>query len=324
MDKQCEIVQDLLPLYIDKACSGASARMVEGHLPQCPVCTGVYEEMKKDTCEKVLEAEAKSVVGQHAKLQKRKSLLVGAVLAGILCIPILVCLIVNLAVGHGLDWFFIVLTSLLVFASLTVVPLVAEKQKGVYTILSFTGCLLLLLLTCAIYTGGSWFPVAGTAVVFGLAVPFLPYIVYNVPLMPFWQKNRGLLVLGTDTALLALMLVCIGIFGTGGSYWRLMPAIALYHVGYVWLVFAVCRYLKCSKWIRAGITSLLVGGFCFCENNVLGAILGEKQPWPVMQFGAWNLNTVDGNVKWLALLGCAAIGLILAIVGIIRTVKRSK
>ena len=32
MSKQCEIVQDLLPLYVDGACSEASAEMIKEHL----------------------------------------------------------------------------------------------------------------------------------------------------------------------------------------------------------------------------------------------------------------------------------------------------
>ena len=73
-----------------------------------------------------MKAEKNDVIAHHAKTQTRKTLIAGASIAGVLCIPILVCLIVNLAVGHALSWFFIVLTSLLVVASLTVVPLVVE------------------------------------------------------------------------------------------------------------------------------------------------------------------------------------------------------
>ena len=35
MDKQCEIVQDLLPLYVDSACSESSAAMVKEHMETC-------------------------------------------------------------------------------------------------------------------------------------------------------------------------------------------------------------------------------------------------------------------------------------------------
>ena len=63
-------------------------------------------------------------------------------------IPVIVCLICNLAIGHALDWFFIVLTALLVVASVTLVPMLVVEKKAVYTVLAFTGTLVLLLFTC--------------------------------------------------------------------------------------------------------------------------------------------------------------------------------
>lgn len=34
MNKQCEIIRDLLPLYMDGACSESSAQMIEEHLSE--------------------------------------------------------------------------------------------------------------------------------------------------------------------------------------------------------------------------------------------------------------------------------------------------
>ena len=148
MNKQCEIVQDLLPLYMDHACSNSSAQMVEEHLPECEECTKLLQSMQSSQYEEMLKAEKEGVIAHHARRQKRVTLAIGGGIAGVLCVPVLVCLIVNLAVGHALDWFFIVLTALLVVASLLVVPLVAEKQRILCTMFSFTGSLLLLILTC--------------------------------------------------------------------------------------------------------------------------------------------------------------------------------
>lgn len=47
-NKECEIVQDLLPLYYDKACSEASRRFVEKHLPGCNDCQKMYNELKEN------------------------------------------------------------------------------------------------------------------------------------------------------------------------------------------------------------------------------------------------------------------------------------
>ena len=318
MNKQCEIVRDLLPLYIDNACSVSSAQMIETHLPECDECTQIYQAMKTDHYEEVLKAEKDDVIAHHAKTQTRKTLIVGAGIAGILCIPILVCLIVNLAVGHALSWFFIVLTSLIVFASLTVVPLVVEKQRGLATLFSFTVSLLLLLLTCAIYTHGHWFLLVATSVVFGLSVVFMPYVAYALPLSGFWKNNKGLLILGTDTILFTTMMLCIGFYSNVRTYWHYMPPLVLFNAGFIWIVFLVCRYLKTNKFIRAGISSIITGAYIYSADNIINLILEERRPWPKMNLIMWGPGTVDGNIKCTILFGGILIGVICIVMGIMR------
>ncbi|UQT49061.1 helix-turn-helix domain-containing protein [Flavonifractor plautii] len=46
----------------------------------------------------------------------------------------LICLICNLAVGHTLDWFWLVLTGELVGASLTLLPILVKQYRGVITL----------------------------------------------------------------------------------------------------------------------------------------------------------------------------------------------
>lgn len=44
-NKDCDIIQDLLPLYIDSCCHPGSRELVEEHLKTCPACQKVYGEM---------------------------------------------------------------------------------------------------------------------------------------------------------------------------------------------------------------------------------------------------------------------------------------
>lgn len=44
----CYIVQDLLPLYIDHACSKQTAEDMEGHLQSCENCKKIYGEMRSE------------------------------------------------------------------------------------------------------------------------------------------------------------------------------------------------------------------------------------------------------------------------------------
>ena len=43
----CDIIRDLLPLYIDEVCSAGSRALVEGHLQNCPACKAEYETISK-------------------------------------------------------------------------------------------------------------------------------------------------------------------------------------------------------------------------------------------------------------------------------------
>ena len=45
MDKTCVLVQELLPLYVDGACTAEGAAVVAEHLGSCPACRTVWQEM---------------------------------------------------------------------------------------------------------------------------------------------------------------------------------------------------------------------------------------------------------------------------------------
>ena len=94
MDKQCEIVQDLLPLYVDGACSESSAAMVKEHLESCPECKALYEKLCSNTGEETLKAEMIGVVAMREKKVKKKRLLTIAV--SVVLTIILIFTVINL------------------------------------------------------------------------------------------------------------------------------------------------------------------------------------------------------------------------------------
>lgn len=75
MDKQCQIVQDILPLYVDDACSEASTEMIKEHLASCSSCREIYQRLCSHTNEEILQKEKGSVVARHEKKVKRKRIL---------------------------------------------------------------------------------------------------------------------------------------------------------------------------------------------------------------------------------------------------------
>ena len=129
MNKDCEVIRDLLPLYADDVCSGRSRELIEEHLQECPDCSAMLEKLRTHEIETDLQEEKEQVIEYQAKRFRRRSATVGSVVSGLFMIPVVVCLIVNLASGNGLSWFYIVLCSLLVAASVTVVPLMVPENR---------------------------------------------------------------------------------------------------------------------------------------------------------------------------------------------------
>ena len=50
----CNVIRDLIPLYIDECCSDDTAKLVDKHLKECEDCLRVYNEMR---CETAMRAE---------------------------------------------------------------------------------------------------------------------------------------------------------------------------------------------------------------------------------------------------------------------------
>ncbi len=72
MSKQCDIVGDLLPLYVDGACSETSADMVKEHLQSCSSCLDMYRKMKTHTSEDALKPETEKVITRHKKKENQQ------------------------------------------------------------------------------------------------------------------------------------------------------------------------------------------------------------------------------------------------------------
>ena len=314
MDNNCQIVQDILPLYVDEVCSEESKKLVEGHVTGCADCAAVLRKLKNTDCETSLATERMEVVQNHAKKEKRKSFTVGMVFAGILMIPVIVCMIVNLATGHGLSWFFIVLTALMVFASLVVVPLVAYRNKGLWTLGCFTASLLIMLATICIYTKGHWFFVVAFSVLFGLAIFFMPAVACAIK-TGFWSKNRALLVIGTDTLLFALMMFSIGIMVKSPSYGVISGAISIVFVVFIWVILLISKYLKINKPIKAGLIVFWCGFFVAAAENIIYTLLGYSVTWNAFHPFNWSGYAVS-NMKWIIFGACAIVGIALVIVGL--------
>ncbi len=322
METNCNVIRDLLPLYADQICSEESRELVDGHLAQCRDCSSLLGQMRSVEIETGLRSETEDVLRRQAGFFKRRSALVGAVIAGIFMIPVLVCLIVNLACGAALDWFFIVLASLVTAASLIVVPLMMPENKLPWTMGTFTASLLLLLGVICIYTQGTWFFVVASSVLFGFSLSLLPVAVCTRPLVTVLGRHKGLTVMTAATVFFGLMMLSIGLYVKSGEYAGIALAISLPILLFIWVLFLIIRYAKIRGLLKAGICTVLVGIFSFFADHFVNRCMGIRKPLPVFRPFTWSLDTINDNVYWLLLLGCFIVGVPLIFIGIAKKGKR--
>ena len=313
MKYSCDMIKDLLSLYCDNVCSEDSRAVVEEHLNECEPCRAELQKLRDNTYTDGLKDEQSRIITAYKKETRKKALYV---LLTIFAIPIMVCFTVNIAVGHTLDWFFIVLTSLTVLGSFVLVPLIAEKRKFLWIVTSFTASLLLLLFTCNIYSGGGgWFIIAAIAVLFGLSVVFLPFAVRQIPLKGFWSRHKGLLVMLTDTVLLCL-LIAVSV----GDNYLMAYSITGYCLILPWVMFLVIRYLKINGLIKAGICSIVTGAFlssadCVTDFLINGKVMYTKGFWEA-DLTVWD-NDLSANIMLIILLSGVSVGVVLIALGMI-------
>lgn len=253
MKYECDVIEDLLPLYKDGACSEASTRAVEEHIKECPKCAKILNALEDTKIDELIVRERDNIIGSQSRYFKRKSAVAGMVVAAIFALPILICLIVNLASGHGLTWFFIVLASMMIPTSLFVVPLMAPKNRMFWTMISFTASLIILLAVCCIYSRGTWFFVAASSVLFGLSICFMPFIACRRPVNEYLKNFKGLTVMAVDTLTFFLMILCIGLHVHVSGFFGTALSISVPIIMMCWGIFFIIRYLKVNGMTKAGI-----------------------------------------------------------------------
>lgn len=222
MKVPCDVIRDLLPLYADEACSEESGKLVEEHLQECPDCSDMLGRLRKNEIEDGLKSEKQDVIQYGERRFRRRSATVGSTISGLFMIPILVCLIINITAGSAMGWFFIMLAAMCVAASVIIVPIMVPENKLFWTFCAFTASLIGLLGVTCLVSRGNWFWIASGAVLFGLGVIFLPFLVKAKPLRERLEGIRKApLVLAADLALFLNMMSAISLhnrFSGGGVF----------------------------------------------------------------------------------------------------------
>ena len=226
MKTDCEIIRDLLPLYVDDICSEKSRELVDEHLRECTECGSLLDRLKRTEIENGLKAEKDDAISYGVRKFKQLSARTGITASGLFMIPLLVLLAINLLAGSQLGWFLIMVAALIVAASVIAVPILVPESKLFWTLCAFTASTELLLGVICLVTRGTWFGIAGSAVLFGLAVCFLPWAIRAKPLRK-WIGNRSkvLIVICADALLFLNMMTMIMLHAGGAN--RFWPTVGV-------------------------------------------------------------------------------------------------
>ncbi len=118
MRLSCEVIQDLLPLYVDKACSKDSEGLVEEHMAECENCRQTYDAMRTEgkTEELVNSEEFRTRQTASVKKVKKKWSLSKKI-----------CLALGIILGAGL--LYILLRIAVIFGIVSLVMLDSATTK---------------------------------------------------------------------------------------------------------------------------------------------------------------------------------------------------
>lgn len=209
MDRElaCEVVKDLLPLYVDRMVSDASKKCIENHLKHCTACNEIYHNM---ACHLEMETPPSEMGDVKRFLKKTKKMYLLYGLGGFSFIAILVCMIVDLAVNKKITWSLIAGSSCLFADAFVYVVSTCRKNKDCITmaVISIGTFILLSVIQITRY----YLMGAGTVWIFRYGFPILSLWLLILWLPLLFRKLSKCSV--WDCAALFLLLVIAGNYVT--------------------------------------------------------------------------------------------------------------
>ena len=322
---ECDVVQDLLPLYYDNACTSASKKIVEQHLMTCEKCKKTYEALRNTTIDTVMKDEAEGILERHAKKERNMAYKAGIMIALILMVPVVVTFIVSMSSGGGLGVFAVLTASMLLVASLSVVPLLSTQRRMTKSILASVIALLLIFFFVDRMNGGGEFVLWTIPTIFGLSIVFFPLVIRNITLPPILSDKKALITLTWDT--LWLFLTIFEVCNHSGDIegMRTGYTVSLILMTGVWLLFLVARYLPVNAWIKAGIILIISCIWMAFTNDVYVYFAEHKKQLTILStnFSDWSTNIcVNANVYTLILIFGGIVGGGLLVYGIINMKRK--
>ncbi len=326
LKQECEIVQDLLPLYVDDVASSGSKAFVEHHLETCADCRQVKTLLEGSArAEERIHAETSGVLARHKKRERTLAWKIGFGIAALLMLIYLIAMVIMAASGGAFGDGLMLLCGLAIAGGVSAVPLLSEKRKFANAILVTTAAILILeFLYTNAYGGDIWGTV--TATIFGISIPFFPVVAYAYPMPGVLKHHKGLVTMLWDSVFAMLTVFTVGI-ATYGWMPKTKPIIIAAMKGMavslivIWIIFLAARYLHLkNRWMKAGILSLLVGAALFVVQNPVNHII-NRAPSTIMllpNFRNWTEANYNANISAIFLLTGIAVGAVLIGIGFIR------
>lgn len=261
---ECEIVQDLLPLYHDDACSNSSRNLVKTHISSCDECKRISDELNNYIIDEIIMEESSGVLEHHAKKERTEAYKAGVLISALLFFPVFITLIVSMANGEGIGIFLVVLASMLFIGAMTVVPLMSIKNKFVRTIICSVFTLLMIIYFVDSLYGGGDFLLIAIPTVFGISIVFFPFVIRAFHLPVILADKKALITMCWDTVWLYLTIWIVCIKDNAMAELRAGILIASVFVVISWVIFLIARYIPTNRYIKSGLIAIVCGfGICF-------------------------------------------------------------
>lgn len=300
----CDVVQDLLPLYVDGVCSADSRQLVDAHLAECDDCRKVLADLQESETEVAFHADAKAVIRAHNKHQSKTALALGVLISVFLTGVMGVMLYVTLKGWSDWQTTITVGVSLLFLAGLTAVPLLASSKRLTKAIVFSTLALVLVILCEEAFFGeesGLETLQIITATIFAISLFAFPVVVRQAHLPEPLCHHKLVITMLWDSIWFVLMMLFLAIDVPQEMGFVMVATLSL--VAVAWLIALAARYLrvhwlaKCgiavvllALWTALGMhfgwamfdgvdSPLLVGGIGSAIGAIfvaIGAILGKK------------------------------------------------
>lgn len=319
----CDIVQDLLPLYVDGVCNDGSKEFVENHLAECSECRQVAEKLKDTTIESSVENERENVLSRHAKKERTAAWKAGTIIAGILLIPILITAIVAATGETSVGTLLVLVASMMLVAAFTVVPLMSKKNRFAKVIVFSTAAIVLIeLFVCSFFDGGSFIQTA-VPTIFGISLVFFPFVVRGAELPVTLLDKKALIVMSWDTIWLYLTIMAVTLIERNVTACREGVIVGTLFVVLAWLIFAIVKLPKnrinCMS--KAGLITVISGVWFALVNDVAALLLEGKRQLFIrdVDFSSWgSTKNLNANIYLLVLICSVLIGAVLLIIGLYR------